>query len=185
MIDKSKRAATVEQYGTMVIVRMKGGPDCLWLNMYLDTADWQMTCDSDIGFYAYHWGRPQSATESFIEFCCHWLYNDEWLLRKCIGERHVKKGFDSKKSRVNIMTEFLEYNGDDADTYDLESALDAADSYGERSAWTAAFQENADSLGLDLPDEWWSNIYEDYTPWQKRFAEICAEVIVPLLRKII
>ena len=54
MIDKSKRKATVEQNGNMVVVRMTGGPDCLWLNMYLDTVDWQMTCDSDIGFYAYN-----------------------------------------------------------------------------------------------------------------------------------
>lgn len=33
MIDKSKRKATVEQAGSVVVVRMTGGPDCLWLNM--------------------------------------------------------------------------------------------------------------------------------------------------------
>lgn len=185
MIDKTKRKATVEQTGSMVIIRMTGGPDCLWLHMYLDSDAWQMTCDSDIGFYAYRFGKSASNTESFTEFCCRWMNNEEWLLRKCIGERHAEKGFDSKKSRENIMSAFLEDNGDDVDTYDLESALDAADSYGERSAWTAAFHEKADSLGVDLPDEWWENIVTDYTPWQKRFAEICREVIVPELKRLV
>lgn len=57
MVDKSQRKATAEQHGDLVVIRMKGGPDCLWLNMYLDTKEKQMTCDSDIGFYAYHWGK--------------------------------------------------------------------------------------------------------------------------------
>ena len=185
MFDNSNRKATAQRNGDIVVIRMTGGPDCLWLNMYLDTDAWQMTCDSDIGFYAYRWGKSASKTENFVEFCCRWLENEEWLLRKCIGERHVEKGFDSKKSRENIMSEFLEYKGYYADTCDIESALDAADSYGEHSAWTAAFQENADRLGVDLPEEWWTCIVEDYTPCQKRFAEICREVIVPELEKLL
>ena len=185
MIDKSKRVAAVEQHGTMIIVRMKGGPDCLWLNMYLDTADWQMTCDSDIGFYAYHWGQPGSAqNENFIEFCCRWLYDEEWLLRKCIGERHVEKRFDLEKTVENLRAMIHEEtDGEDEDN--LEYALESAEGYSDdRKAWAAAFAIAADHEMTDLPDEWYVCIEEDYSPWQKRFAEICAEVIVPLLRKI-
>ena len=57
MIDKSLRRAAAERCGDLIVIRMTGGADCLWLNMYLDEATGQMTCDSDVGGYAYHWGR--------------------------------------------------------------------------------------------------------------------------------
>lgn len=185
MIDKSKRMAKVEQHGNVVVVRMKGGPDCLWLNMYLDTVDWQMTCDSDIGFYAYHWGpHTGGKDETFVEFCCRWLYDEEWLLRKCIGERHVEKRFDLKKTVENLRT-MIHEDTDGEDEDNLEYALETAEGYSDDCrGWAAAFSVAADHEMTDLPDEWYECIEEDYSPWQKRFAEICAEVIVPLLRKI-
>lgn len=42
----------------------------------------------------------------------------------------------------------------------------------------------ADAYGIDLPEEWWNCLEEDYTPWQMRFAEICKEVIVPAIQKM-
>lgn len=110
MIDKTLRKATAERHGPMVVIHMTGGPDCMWLNMYLDCERGQMTCDSDIGFYAYNWGNRWYG-EDFISFCIRWFYDDEWLLRKCWRR-------------------------------------------GEKA-------------------------------WQKRFAEICREVIVPELRKLV
>lgn len=184
MIDKTKRQATAQRNGDIVVIRMTGGPDCLWLNMYLDTEAWQMTCDSDIGFYSYHWQRNASK-DGFLELCTRWLSDEKWLLRKCIGENHIEKGFDAQKTRENIANDFLENSDDDGEFYDLDAAFDYADSYYDnRAAWTAVFQDRAESLGIELPDEWWSNIVEDYTPWQKRFAEICREVIVPELEKL-
>ena len=94
MIDKSLRKATAERFGDLIVVRMIGGGDCLWLNMYLDGDTGQMTCDSDIGSYAYHWGRGTPLYGNWTEFCCNWLSNSEWLLRKCCGERNAKMGFD-------------------------------------------------------------------------------------------
>ena len=186
MIDKTKRKASAERHGDVVVIRMTGGHDCLWLNMYLDTEAWQMTCDSDIGFYAYHWGRPQSATESFIEFCIRWLSNDEWLLRKCIGERHEAKAFDVGASVTALREAFLEYHGEDTDTDDLESMLEIAYGYSdEYRSWIAAVYVLADERNIELPEDWYECIAEDYTPWQKRFAEICREVIVPELLRII
>lgn len=188
MIDKRKRKATAERHGSLVVIHMTGGPDCLWLNMYLDTEAGQMTCDSDIGFYAYHWGRHISKDESFLQFCCRWLADEEWLLRKCIGERRIEKSFDAQKTRENIVKEFIGDNEDRYDNeefYDLDAALEYADDYHDnRAAWAAIFQDRAEILDVELPDEWWSNIVEDYTPWQKRFAEICREVIVPELEKL-
>ena len=189
MIDKALRKATAERHGDLVVIRMTGGPDCLWLHMYLDTEAWQMTCDSDIGFYAYRWGKTASKTESFVEFCCRWLKDEAWLLRKCIGERHIDKGFDALKTRQNLLKAYEEENTDedapDCDTYYLDEAIARADQFDDVDAWAAVLQEAADSLGVDLPEEWYECIERDYTPWQKRFAEICREVIVPELRKLV
>ena len=95
MIDKSLRKATAERYGDMIVVHMHGGGDCLWLNMYLDGATGQMTCDSDIGSYAYHWGRHIDKRKSWLDFCGEGLSFEEWLLRKCGGERKAESEFDS------------------------------------------------------------------------------------------
>lgn len=188
MIDKTLRKATAERQGNLVVIRMTGGPDCLWLNMYLDTQEKQMTCDSDIGFYAYHWGKRASMTYGFIDFCAHWLADDDWLLRKCIGERHVAKGFDCAKTRQTLIKAYKEENADeeepDCDTYFIEEALSRAAQFDNPDAFAAVLQAEADSLGVDLPEEWWECIERDYTPWQKRFAEICREVIVPELERI-
>lgn len=54
MIDKSLCKAKAERYGNLIVVRMTGCGDCLWMNMYLDGDVGQMTCDSDIGSYAYY-----------------------------------------------------------------------------------------------------------------------------------
>ena len=70
MYDKSKWKTVVEKHGNIIAVHFTGGGECLWLNMYLDTEDWQMTCDSDIGAYAYRWGKPRNGSESFLSFCC-------------------------------------------------------------------------------------------------------------------
>ena len=186
MIDKSKRKATVEKHGPLIVIRMTGGPDCLWLNMYLDTEAGAMTCDSDIGSYAYHWGRSVARNESFLEFCCRWLSDDEWLLRKCIGERHEAKAFDVGASVTALREAFLEYHGDDTDTDDLERMLEIAYGYSdEYRSWLASVYVLADERNIELPEDWYECIAEDYTPWQKRFAEICREVIVPAIRSLI
>lgn len=188
MIDKTLRKATAERHGSLVVIRMTGGPDCLWLNMYLDTQEKQMSCDSDIGFYAYHWGKCTSMTYGFIEFCTHWLADDNWLLRKCIGERHVSKGFDYEKTCQALIKAYKEETMDedepDCNTYFIEEALSRCAQFDDPDTFAAVFQAEADSLGCDLPEEWWACIDRDYTPWQKRFAEICREVIVPELKRL-
>lgn len=186
MTDKTQRKATAEQHGSVVIIRMTGGLDCLWLRMYLDTEAWQMTCDSDIGSYAYSWGKPASGAETFTEFCCRWLYDDEWLLRKCIGERHEAKAFDVDASVTALREAFLEYNGEDADTSDLEEVLDEARAYSDNAdMWCVAVSILADEWSIEMPDEWYQCIEKDYTQWQKRFAKICREVIAPALHRFI
>lgn len=193
MIDKTLRKATAERHGPVVVVRMTGGPDCLWLNMYLDCEKNQMTCDSDIGFYSYHWGRLLNG-EYFIQFCIRWLSNDEWLLRKCIGEQHVKKEFDRDASIESLRREFAEEHEThedetDSETFDLlcefDDVLEIAAGYNDHEQFAAALCVASEERGVELPDEWWDCLVEDYTPWQKRFTEICREVIVPELRKLI
>ena len=184
MFDKSNRKATAQRNGDIVVIRMTGGPDCLWLNMYLDTDAWQMTCDSDIGFYAYHWQRNDSK-DGFLELCTRWLHNEEWLLRKCIDEQHVAKDFD-KTATIDALREmFKEYYVDEDDEIpDYDGMLEDIQ-YDDKDSWCTALDYSASSYGVELPEEWWDCIVEDYTPWQKRFAEICREVIVPELEKLL
>lgn len=187
MIDKSKRKATVTECGQVITIRMTGGPDCLWLNMYLDTESWLMVCDSDIGSYSYRWGKNASRAESFLEFCCNWLADEEWLLRKCIGEKNESKRFLLEQAESALREMVIEYNSgdDDFDEYYLDEMLSFASGYEESAkAWTLAIYTYADAHGIDLPEEWYECIEEDYTPWQQRFAEICNEVIVPELERI-
>lgn len=183
MFDKSNRKATAQRCGDIVVIRMTGGPDCLWLNMYLDTEGWQMTCDSDIGSYSYHWTRGASEY-GFLELCTRWLTNEEWLLRKCIGENRVEKFFDKAATIESMCEMFREYYADeDEETPDYEGMLEEI-CYDDKDSWCAALVYSASSYGVELPEEWWTSIVEDYTPWQKRFAEICREVIVPELEKL-
>ena len=186
MFDKSKRRATAQRCGDIVVIRMTGGPDCLWLNMYLDTEAWQMTCDSDIGSYSYHWPRG-SSEYGFLELCTRWLANEEWLLRKCIGEYRVEKFFDRSatiEAMCEMFKEYYEAEADEDDEIpDYEGMLNDI-CYDDMDSWCAALVYSAPYHRVELPEEWWTHIAEDYTPWQKRFAEICREVIVPELEKM-
>ena len=188
MIDKSLRKATAERHGSLIVVHMTGGGDCLWLNMYLDKAEGQMVCDSDIGSYVYNWGESTCEGESWTDFVCDWLSDDEWLLRKCIGEQHEKLRLDKAKSANALRREFRKDNKGNEDIEELEEELeeiiDAAEGYDDEEIWAAVIDNVADAKGIDLPDCWQDCIVTDYTPWQKRFAEICREVIVPAIEKL-
>lgn len=185
MIDKSLRKATAERYGDLIVVRMTGGEDCLWLNLYLDKATGQMTCDSDIGSYAYHWGRGTPLHGDWTKFCCNWLSNSEWLLRKCCGERNAEMGFDQDATLEELRLRMMEGKEDDenAQAY-VEYVLEAAANYDTRREFAVALNVAADIQRVDLPEEWWDCLVERYTPWQLRFAEICREVIVPAIREM-
>lgn len=183
MIDKSLRKATAKRCGDVIAIHMVGGGDCLWMNMYLDEATGQMTCDSDIGSYAYHWGRHIDDRQSWLDFCCEWLSCEEWLLRKCCGERHAEKEFDRDATIGNLRIRMMEGKEEDDDAqWEVERVLEAADGYGTYSEFAAALNVAAEMRQFDMPDEWWECMVERYTPWQKRFAEICREVIVPAIR---
>lgn len=183
MIDKSLRKATAERYGDLIVVRMTGGGDCLWLNMYLDGDAGQMTCDSDIGSYAYQWGN--NAEDDWTDFWCKWLSNEKWLLRKCCGERNAEMGFDQDATLEELRLRMMEGKEDDenAQAY-VEYVLEAAAGYDTRREFAVALNVAADIQRVDLPEEWWDCLVEHYTPRQLRFAEICREVIVPAIRKM-
>ena len=187
MIDKSLRKATAERHGPLVAIHYTGGEDCLWLNMYLDCEKNQMTCDSDIGFYSYRWGRWWD-DESFISFCIRWLSNEEWLLRRCIDEKHEELAFDRHETVLNLRKAYDDIHNSGDEEYDVDCSfdevLDIANGYDNKDQFIAALSVAADERGVELPEEWWSCIVEDYTPWQKRFAEICREVIVPELKRM-
>ena len=181
------RKAKIYHCGQILVIRMTGGSDCLWLNMYLDTEAWQMTCDSDIGSYAYHWGKGTSHTENFIEFCYRWLADESWLLRKCVGERNVEKRFNHQETVEALRDTFvLHLDMDKVDFDDIDYVFGIADGYlNSAEAWSAALKIAADNLSIELPEEWYRVIRYDYTPQQKRFAEICREVIAPELKKLV
>lgn len=184
MIDKSLRKAKAERHGNLIVVRMISGGDCLWLNMYLDGDAGQMTCDSDIGSYAYHW-EPEPNSFDWTDFWCNWLSNEEWLLRKCCGERKAEKQFDLDATLENLRSLMMEGLEDNEDAqWDVERVLEAADGYDTREGFVAALNVAAEKYDVVLPYEWWYCLVERYTQWQLRFAEICREVIVPAIRKM-
>lgn len=188
MIDKTLRKATAERHGPVVVVRYTGGGDCLWLNMYLDCENGQMTCDSDIGSYSYNWGGCVQKGDDFLRFCIKWLANEEWLLRKCIDENHVQKAFDKYETVMGLRDDYddIHNSGDEYEPdCDFDEVLDVANGYDNKDQFIAALSVLADERGVELPDEWLSCIVEDYTPQQKHFAEICREVIVPELKRMI
>lgn len=111
MTDKSLRKAKAERHGNLIVVHMTGGEDCLWLNMYLDGDAGQMTCDSDIGSYAYQCGN--STEDDWTDFWCKWLSNEEWLLRKCCGERNAEMGFDQDATLEALRLRMMEGKEDD------------------------------------------------------------------------
>lgn len=185
MIDKSLRKATAERYGNLIVLRMTGGGDCLWLNMYLDGDAGQMTCDSDIGSYAYHWGRGTPLYGNWTEFCCNWLSSSEWLLRKCCGERNAEMGFDLDATLEALRLRMMEGKEDDENEQAyVEYVLEVVAGYDTRREFAVALNVAADTQRVDLPEEWRDCLVERYTPWQLRFAEICREVIVPAIRKM-
>ena len=79
---------------------------------------------------------------------------------------------------------YKEANGEECDMDDLDDAIDVAYAYDNARSWSAALCVAADERNVELPEEWWCCMREDYTAWQKRFAEICREVIVPAIRSM-
>lgn len=185
MINKNAFHAKVKEQGNVVVIYIAGDGSCLWLNMYLDCDDCQMTCDSDVGFYAYHWGHQCNTGKDFIQFCTRWLANENWLLRKCIGEQNVPMKFEYDATVKSLRQAYAECcGGEELYTTDLEDALNEAVSYSDdKETWMTALQIAADRRYIALPAEWWECVSQDYTPRQKRFAEICREIIAPALRE--
>lgn len=183
---KAKRQVTMTMNGTVLAISVRGGGDCLWLHMYLDIDKWQMTCDSDVGHYAFYWGGMHTFRRDFIEFCIEWLTDEDWLLRKCVGEKHGQRDFLREKSEGALRRMLIEYNEGDVnfDVENLDDVLVAAAGYEDAYVWTTVVRYEAYSHGIELPEEWYECIREDYTPMQKRFAEICRETIVPELKRL-
>ena len=189
MIDKTLRKATAERHGPVVVVRYTGSDDCLWLNMYLDSEHGQMTCDSDIGSYSYNWGKCIHKGDDFLRFCIKWFADEDWLLRKCIDDKNVPKEFDWYETVPNLRKVYDDIRNNWDEDYGVccsfDEVLDVANGYDNKDQLIAALSVMADDRGLELPDEWWSCIVEDYTPQQKRFAKICREDIVPKLKELL
>lgn len=186
MTIKGAYIAHAERHGDLVAIRLKGDETCLWLDMYLDLAQWQMTCDSDIGCYAYRFAKPRDAGGAdFIGHFCSVAVNDGWLLRKCVDEMHLPKDFNAEKSAYALRDMVEDAGADKEYQNKLDEIIDAAYAYdGNKDAWLTAIHIGADSAGIDLPEEWWECLTAGYTPRQRYFARLCSEVIAPELRRM-
>lgn len=183
MIDKTKFRCAAKKQGDVVVIHVYGDGSCLWLNMYLDKG-WQMVCDSDIGTYAYNWNRC-NGVDAFVAFCCDWLADEDWLLRKCVDDQCLEKAFDSEESAKNLRAE-IKCATPDCGIEEIDYLFNEAETYNDKEkTWLTAIDIKAGWYDIDLPEEWWECAVETYTPRQKRFAEICREVIVPELKKLI
>lgn len=189
MIDKTKFRCTAKKQGDVVVIHVYGDGSCLWLNMYLDK-DWQMVCDSDIGTYAYNW-HGHNGVDAFVAFCCDWLADEDWLLRKCVEDKHEAKYYDlatTKEALIDMCKAYVaDWSTDDKGNYmaDINELLEDARHYRDyQDYWVTAMYVLSEDRGIDLPECWYECVVSEYTPRQKRFAEICREVIVPELKKL-
>ena len=198
MTDKILRGTTAERHGPVVVVHYicipdcmwyRSYKDCIWLNMYLDCENYQMICDSDIGVFSGNWSHVARKGDDFLQFCTKWLAKEDWLLRKCIDDKNVPKEFNWHETVLNLRKAYDDiHNSEDEDSdvdFAFDYVLDVANGYDNKDQFIAALSVAADERGVELPDEWWSCIVEDYTPQQKRFAEICREDIVPKLKELL
>ena len=184
MIDRSLYKATAKRCGDVIVVHVVSRSECAWLNMYLDDAVGQMSCDSSIGHYAYQWrDSSKDSKKNWTDFWCKWLSDEEWLLLRCCGKSTVKKAFDVDTSIKNLRNAFaVLHGGDDCLLERFEDVLDAGAGYITSAEFVAALRTAADDRQINLPGAWWDCLVEDYTRRQRRFAEICREVIVPAIR---
>lgn len=184
MNEVSNRRVQITGDGEVVIIRMRGGPDCMWLNMYLDTRDWQMTCDSDVGSYAFRFGPPR-ISRSFLRFCIDWLGDENYLLRKCVGEMRLDKTLMLEETESAFRAMIYEFYGDEEFDEDaLDGILCDAEGYSDTAqSWAFAVQVHAEWADFQLPEEWYECVREGYSPMQKRFAEICKNTIAPELER--
>ena len=189
MTNKILSGTTAERHGPVVVVRYTGDDYCLWLNMYLDCEHRQMTCDSNIGSYSYNWGRCIHKGNGFLRFCVEWLADEDWLLRKCVDDKCMPKKFNWHETMFNLQKVYDDIRNNWDEDYGVcctfDEMLDVANGYDNKDQLIAALSVMADDRGLELPDEWWNCIVEDYTPQQKRFAEICRKDIVPKLKELL
>lgn len=171
-MDFSKYKATAEKCGHIIAVYVEGDPMCLWMHMYLDCRNGQMTCDSDIGMFACM--MPIKA-----DLFSRWLRKADWLLRKCVKPNEME-------FRLNESIDCLREMADDEDL-DMEELNDVIyenDYTQDAESWMTALQLIADQKGFELPDEWYDCVIRCYTPQQKRFAEICRDVIAPEVERV-
>ena len=96
------------------------------------------------------------------------------------GDRH-ETVLNLQKAYDDIHNNDEEYDVD----FEFDQVLDVANGYDNKDQLIAALSVMADYRGVELPDEWWNCIVEDYTPQQKRFAAICREDIVPKLKELL
>ena len=107
-------------------------------------------------------------------------------------EQKVRAVFDKSKWKTvvekhgNIIVVHFTGGGEEYDKDALEEILDEASGYSDNAqAWFAAVGRMAEEQDFELPEEWYCCGIYDYSVWQKRFAEICAESIVPELEKLL
>lgn len=171
MTDQYK--ATSEKCGHIIAVYVEGDPMCLWLRMYLDCKTGQMACDSDIGHFACVMPIKEKPFSG-------WLKNTGWMLRKCVHPLDMEFRRDASEDYLREMV-----REEEGDIDGLESVLLSADEYGdEEGAWLTAVTLIADNEDYDLPWDWVDCVIRCYTPQQKRFAEICRDVIAPEVERV-
>lgn len=171
MTDKYK--ATAEKCGHIIAVYVTGDYMCMWMRMYLDCRNGQMVCDSDIG----HFACVMPIKEELFP---HWLRNTDWILKKCV--KPLDQEFRRSASEDCLREMVREEEGD---IDGLESVLLSAEEYGENvDSWLIAVEWIAENEDFDLPYGWSDCVIRCYTPQQKRFAEICRDVIAPEVERV-
>lgn len=176
--------ATVTREGRLLVVRVKGDGRYLWMDMVIDADHTNVMVTSDIETYVKHfYYMDESLFEEYLAL--RWLCYREWTLRKFVDEGGDEKEFDPEAAIQCL----IEMNDEDncMTCSDIDAIRDACGEYTNADAFMAAVATFANANDIDLPDEWYDcrEAGTDYTAWQKRFADICAEVIAPAIEEFL
>lgn len=170
---------------TIRLTQEESDPDygsCLWSAFKIDLDAYEICITGDCGNYAHGW-HPTPKTESFLHLIGR--MDEDYFLDKIASRSRI-----DQQETYNRVLKLLECNGiaiDAIDEDDRDALLAAcgsyiSDSHGVLSEIRAVLEEMEVSKQVDTFDLC-GCIEMDYTPSQKKIAEVFAKYIRPWARR--
>ncbi|MDD3334114.1 MAG: hypothetical protein PHI98_01220 [Eubacteriales bacterium] len=139
---------------------------CLWMTVYVDTAAWRLTVDSDCGAYVHCWPN-EDKLHTFRKALAGYLMDEDYILKKISDCTE----FDIEGTTGAIEDAFE----DEPDV--LEELLEKMKHVRSNGDFYEAFNEEA------MPPDMYEYVRYDYPCQAKRVVHLLKEYVAPMLRK--